>query len=239
MEEAPWKQLPFYKKIKYLAEIVAIAGGLFLIGLNVYQLNLFREQLKLNNHDLQLNKAQLKVNEKQLKTNEGELKLFAEQIGIERSKSEAQLECRMWRNFHVFLYETITISDSITVSGGNASSPNVTTEKNVVKAPPATKPLDEDRMEVVLMCRNRSPRPTAITGVFVRDEKGGELSGNGYNKRIELPFQIEPWGLTQKVFKVEKNDEKRIKDILVRDMEDNECILRPGLKWVKAKPGKM
>jgi hypothetical protein len=231
MADTPWKELPLHKKIKYFAEIIAILGGLAIVFF-------YSRELKLLSNQLKFNEAQLKSNEKQLKLNEKQLTLLNESLNLERSKSEARLECRMWRNYFVNIHETITISDSMTATGGKESSTNITSGKDVVKPPPVGKIIDEDRMEVVLMCRNRSPRATAIVDVFIKDDKGGDLSGRGYNSRIKLPIQIEPWGLTQNVFDLEKNDEKRMKSILVRDMEDNECILGPGLKWVKATPGK-
>jgi hypothetical protein len=231
MGKSSWNQLPIHKKIKYLAEIVAIMGGLFLIGLNVYQLRLFRDQLTLNNNDFQLNRDQLKINERQLKINEGGLKLFGEQIGLERSKKEAQLECRMWRNFYVSIHERIVATDSVSL----ADEKTVPTVKGIVPPKQPVEEVNKDRMEVVLLCRNRSPRATAIVDVFVRDDKGENISGRGYNNRIKLPIQIEPWGLIQNVFEIENRDQKKMKTILIRDMEDNECILDPGLKWVKAK----
>ncbi|MEK6765425.1 MAG: hypothetical protein AABY49_04245 [Planctomycetota bacterium] len=43
-----WKELPLHQKIKYIAEIVAICVGIFLVGLNTYQLKLIREANKIN-----------------------------------------------------------------------------------------------------------------------------------------------------------------------------------------------
>lgn len=43
-----WKELPLHQKIKYIAEIVAICVGVFLVGLTTYQLKLIREANKIN-----------------------------------------------------------------------------------------------------------------------------------------------------------------------------------------------
>lgn len=43
-----WKELPLHQKIKYIAEIVAICVGIFLVGLTTYQLKLIREANKIN-----------------------------------------------------------------------------------------------------------------------------------------------------------------------------------------------
>ncbi len=43
-----WKELPLHQKIKYIAEILAIGMGIFLVGLTTYQLKLIREANKIN-----------------------------------------------------------------------------------------------------------------------------------------------------------------------------------------------
>ena len=45
---AKWKSLPTYQKIKYIAEIIAILGGLVLISVNVFQLRLLSESNSIN-----------------------------------------------------------------------------------------------------------------------------------------------------------------------------------------------
>ncbi len=91
--------------------------------------------------------------------------------------------------------------------------------------------------EIELLFRNLSHRPTAIIDIYLRNKEGGVLGGQGYNNKIELPIQIEPWGVKTVHFKLEKNDEERISSILVRDIEDNEIVIvrTPGQTWVKTK----
>lgn len=50
MTELPykWQSLPVHQKIKYLAELIAICGGLFLLILNAYQLKLMAQQNAIN-----------------------------------------------------------------------------------------------------------------------------------------------------------------------------------------------
>jgi len=50
-----------------------------------------------------------------------------------------------------------------------------------------------------------------------------------------LPFRIEPWELIPIIFRIEKDDEKIMKDILIKDMEDNVIAVTPGSKWVRAR----
>ncbi|MBA4389532.1 MAG: hypothetical protein C0399_01160 [Syntrophus sp. (in: bacteria)] len=38
-----WKDLPLHQRVKYLSEIVAICGGLFLLAVNIYQVRLLSE----------------------------------------------------------------------------------------------------------------------------------------------------------------------------------------------------
>jgi len=88
-----------------------------------------------------------------------------------------------------------------------------------------------------LLFRNLSHRPTAIIDIYVREKEGGILGGSGYNNNIKLPIQLEPWGVIRASFRVEKNDEARMANILVKDIDDNEIVVirGPGQKWVKAK----
>jgi hypothetical protein len=232
MSESSWKELPRHTKIKYLAEIIAIAGGLLLVWLNFDQLHLLREQLTLNNNTLKLGNDQLELNQKQLEATQKQLKLFGEQIGMERAKSEAQLECRMWRNFYVSIHERIVMRDSVSLS--NEDKIVKTIEEKIAKNK-AVEQASDDRMEVVLMCRNRSTRATAIEDVIVKDGKGMDLDGRDYHNRIHLPIHVEAWGLKETIFEAQKNDINNIKSILIRDMDDNEYLLSPGSKWVKGK----
>ena len=96
---------------------------------------------------------------------------------------------------------------------------------------------EDERTEIELLFRNLSHRPTAIIDIYVREKEGGILGRSGYNNNIKLPIQLEPWGVIQASFRIEKNDEARMANILVKDIEDNEIIVvrGPGQKWVKAK----
>lgn len=95
---------------------------------------------------------------------------------------------------------------------------------------------EDTRTKITLLFRNLSHRPTAILDVYVR-AMDGILEGRGYKNQIKLPIQIEPWGVREIEFKIEKNDEKRMTNILVRDIEDQEIVVirSPGQTWVKSK----
>jgi hypothetical protein len=49
IENSPsWKDLHFHQKLRYVFEIVAICGGLFLLGVNIYQLRLLSQSNEIN-----------------------------------------------------------------------------------------------------------------------------------------------------------------------------------------------
>ena len=95
---------------------------------------------------------------------------------------------------------------------------------------------NDDRTKITLIFRNLSHRPTAIVDLYVRE---GEsiLEGRGYRDEIDLPITIDPWGVREVEFRIEQNDQKRMNNILVRDIEDNEIVVVRGTgeTWVKAK----
>ena len=96
---------------------------------------------------------------------------------------------------------------------------------------------EDERTEIELLFRNLSHRPTAILDIYVREKKGGILGGSGYKDNIKIPIQLEPWGVIQASFRIEKNDEALMANILVKDIDDNEIVVVRGSdqKWVKAK----
>ena len=96
---------------------------------------------------------------------------------------------------------------------------------------------EDERTEIELLFRNLSHRPTAIIEIYVREKEGGILGGSGYKDNIKLPIQLEPWGVIQASFRIEKNDEAQMTNILVKDIEGNEIVVVRGSdqKWVKAK----
>jgi hypothetical protein len=96
---------------------------------------------------------------------------------------------------------------------------------------------EDERTEIELRFRNLSHRPTAIIDIFVRGKDGIFIGGSGYKNNIKLPIQLEPWQAIQKRFRIDRNDEARMANILVRDIEDNEIVVvrGPDKKWIKAK----
>jgi hypothetical protein len=95
---------------------------------------------------------------------------------------------------------------------------------------------NDDRTKITLLFRNLSHRPTAIVDIYVREGEG-ILEGRGYKDQIDLPIKIDPWGVREVEFRIEQNDEKRMNNILVRDIEDNEIVVirGTGQTWAKAK----
>jgi len=95
---------------------------------------------------------------------------------------------------------------------------------------------NDDRTKITLLFRNLSHRPTAIVDIYVREGEG-ILEGRGYRDRVDLPIKIDPWDVREVKFRIEKNDEKRMNNILVRDIEDNEIVVvrGTGKTWVKTK----
>ena len=95
---------------------------------------------------------------------------------------------------------------------------------------------NDDRTKTTLLFRNLSHRPTAIVDIYVREDES-ILEGRGYKDQIDLPIKIDPWGVIEVEFRIERNDEKRMNNILVRDIEDNEIVVicGTGQNWAKAK----
>jgi hypothetical protein len=215
--EKHWKELRFYQKFKYVAEILAIAGGLIVIILYLCQLTIFKKQLKFN---------------------EEQLDFLAASLNLERSKSKAQLECRIWRReFNASL--TLKTQARMETSSDDDRTQAHPKQNDTNKASSKAKMDQDDRTRIILICRNLSHRPTAVIDVYLRDDKGDHLGGGawGYKNQINLPFSVEPWGLTAIDFKIDIDDEKRMKDISIRDMEDYqyEVSLRSGWTGPKQK----
>lgn len=101
------------------------------------------------------------------------------------------------------------------------------------KPPERTSPRKDVGTMITLIFRNLSYRPTAVIDIYVR-EKEGIWGGRGYNGQIKLPIQIEPWGVKEVDFQIEKNDEKRMTDILIIDEDDKTAVIpNPGQTWTK------
>jgi hypothetical protein len=93
---------------------------------------------------------------------------------------------------------------------------------------------NDERTKITFLFRNLSHRPTAIVDIYVRE---GEsiLEGRGYKDQIDLPIKIDPWDVREVEFRIEQNDEKRMNNILRRDIEDNEIVVNRGTgqTWTK------
>lgn len=96
---------------------------------------------------------------------------------------------------------------------------------------------EDDRTIINLLFRNKSHRDTAIIELYLRDKKGSVIWGHGYKGKVELPIQINAWSVERRSFRIELQDEQQMKDILVRDIDDNVIIYdrSKGGKWVKSK----
>jgi hypothetical protein len=101
---------------------------------------------------------------------------------------------------------------------------------------------EDDRTEINLLFRNKGNRPTSVFELYMRKGDGSIIKGHGYGNKVELPIQIAPWGVEHRKFRIEKVDEKEMKDILMRDIDDNEIIYdrkAKGDKWDKCRVIKM
>lgn len=210
--ERTWKELRFYKKFKYVLEILAIVGGFFVIIFYSKELAILKSQLEYNKDQLQL---------------------LNDSLDLERSKSKARLEFRFWR----VIDESVHLGAKVTMdtSSEDDLTQGARKQGDTNKSTSLSTSSSDNRAQIILICRNLSPRPTAVIHVYVRDQKGGILGRRGYKNRIALPFRVEAWGLTQIDFRIERDDEKRMKDIWIKDMEDKEYIVPLGSKWVRAK----
>lgn len=99
----------------------------------------------------------------------------------------------------------------------------------------------DDRTQINLLFRNKSHRDTAIIELYIRDENGNIIEGHGYKGLVELPIQIKAWSVERRSFRIEHKDGKEMKDISIRDIDDNEIIYdrNEGEKWVKSKAVKI
>ncbi|WP_152609740.1 hypothetical protein [Geobacter anodireducens] len=95
---------------------------------------------------------------------------------------------------------------------------------------------DDNRTKITLLFRNLSHRPSAIVDVYVREGEG-ILEGRGYKDRISLPIRVDPWDVKEVSFRIEATDEKRMNNILVRDIQDKEIVVirGTGTTWARAK----
>jgi hypothetical protein len=94
---------------------------------------------------------------------------------------------------------------------------------------------DDDRTKMHLIFRNLSHRSTAVTEIYVRETSNGIIKNVGEDDGVFMPIKIDPWGVQIVSFRIEHEDEKRMKDILVRDIEDNEIsvVRDPNKSWHK------
>jgi len=99
---------------------------------------------------------------------------------------------------------------------------------------------DDDRTIINLLFRNKSHRDTAIIELYLRDEKGNAIEGHGYKGLVELPIKIKEWSVEKRSFRIEHRNEKEMKDILIKDIDDNVIIYDrlKGEKWVKSEKKK-
>lgn len=95
---------------------------------------------------------------------------------------------------------------------------------------------EDDRTIINLLFRNKSHRDTAIIELYIRGKAGNVLEGHGYGRRVELPIQINAWSVERRSFRIERKDEQQMKDILIKDIDDNEIVYdrSKGKKWVKS-----
>ena len=95
---------------------------------------------------------------------------------------------------------------------------------------------DDDRTIINLLFRNKSHRDTAIIELYIRGKAGNVLEGHGYGRRVELPIQINAWSVERRSFRIERKDEQQMKDILIKDIDDNEIVYdrSKGMKWVRS-----
>ena len=95
---------------------------------------------------------------------------------------------------------------------------------------------EDDRTIINLLFRNKSYRVTAVIELYIRGKAGNVLGGHGYKGRVELPIQIDAWNVERRSFRIERTDEQQMKDIKIRDIDDNEIVYdrSKGKKWVKS-----
>lgn len=149
-------------------------------------------------------------------------------IVLEQARNRAQLEVWERRIFH----EGVVFEAKPDVRAAPV------TPKSDVRRTPLTPHSGENRTEIVLVIRNLSQRPTAIIHIYAKEKEA--ILGD-YIDQIGGPIRIEPWGFKKESFRIERDVEKRITDIIIEDMDSNKIDLpsgphrQPGWNKVKFK----
>lgn len=143
-----------------------------------------------------------------------------------------------WSKWLPILISGAALAVSITALSWNIISERArsTAQIEVWQRKAAYHGSNDDRTKIILLFRNLSHRPTAIVDIYVRKDDG-ILEGRGYRDRVALPIKIDPWGVQEVEFRIGRNDEEQMNNILIRDIDDNEIIVVGGTggPWVKAK----
>jgi hypothetical protein len=78
----------------------------------------------------------------------------------------------------------------------------------VAEVGPCTKDFyvggEDERTQIELLFRNLNHRPVAMIDIYVREKDRSILGESGYNNNIKLPIQLEPWGVIEASFRIEK-----------------------------------
>jgi len=163
-----------------------------------------------------------------------------EVLQFEQSKGKAQLEVKVRRTFSktVTIAARASVSISETLIGADGKIKEHVPfhgDDSDNKVPPLNGASQDVLTEIILLFRNLSYRPTAVIDVYV--EREGIIGGRGYKGRIKpLPFQLEPWGIKEISFKIDKEDEKNDTKIMIIDIDDNkleEDFVNLGARWTR------
>ena len=73
----------------------------------------------------------------------------------------------------------------------------------------------------------------AIIDIYLKDSSGGVLINLWAKDDTALPIKINPWAVEVFSFFVEREEEKKIDHIYVRDLDDKEIIVKraPDKRW--------
>jgi len=88
---------------------------------------------------------------------------------------------------------------------------------------------EDERPRINLIFRNLSHRPTAVLEAKMRGAQRN-LRTIGANEGVDFPIKLEPWAVQIARFRVPKDEEARMTEFRIKDLEDREIIIMKGTR---------
>jgi hypothetical protein len=88
---------------------------------------------------------------------------------------------------------------------------------------------EDERPRINLIFRNLSHRPTAVLEAVMRGAEGN-IRKIGATEEVEFPIRIAPWDVHIARFKVPKDEEARMTELCIKDLDDKEIVIKKGTR---------